>query len=193
MKLLYTKRSPFARKVRVVGLEKAISFELIDEDLQNKSPQLKLANPIAKVPTLILNNGNSIYDSKVIVQYLEEHFSKPQLIPSGERRYEALKLEAMADDLVVNAINAYMEKIRHPKEANLAFIGGQEDSIRSVFDYLEENVVQLEGINIGTINVACAIGYVHFRLPHLKVNGALLVWFDEISKRPSFTQTEPVV
>ena len=193
MKLLYTKRSPFARKVRVVALEKSIKIDLLDEDLQNKSNVLKEANPIAKVPTLILDNGHSIYDSKVIVQYLEEYYPTPQLIPSGEKRYDALKLEAMADDLVVNAINAFMEKIRHPKDANAAFIGGQEDSIKAVFAYLDNNIAVLEDIHIGTLNVACAVGYVHFRLPHLKASGSLLNWFETISKRPSFAKTIPVV
>ncbi len=192
MKLLYTKRSPFARKVRVVALEKNITLDYIDEDLQNKSEQLKKANPIAKVPTLILDNGQTIYDSKVIVQYLEQHYPTPALIPTGEQRFDALKMEAMADDMVVNAINAYMEKIRHPKDFNLPFIKGQEASILAVFAHLEENIAALKSIHVGTINVACAIGYIQFRLPHLKPSGALAAWFDNMSKRPSFSQTMPV-
>lgn len=192
MKLLYTKRSPFARKVRVMALEKGIILDLVDEDLQNKSQQLKQANPIAKVPTLILDNGNTLYDSKVIVQYLESIKSTPALIPSGDKRFEALKLEAMADDMVVNAINAYMEKIRHPNDVNAAFIQAQENSIKEVFQYLETHMDLLKEFHVGTINVVCAIGYIHFRLPHLKVKGALAQWFEEISKRPSFSQTMPV-
>ncbi len=192
MKLLYTKRSPFARKVRVVALEKNIHLEFIDEDLQNKSTQLKKANPIAKVPTLITSDGGSLYDSKVIVQYLESCYPTPALIPAGEKRFEALKLEAMADDLVVNAINAYMEKIRHPKDPSLAFIEGQEESIKNVFAYLGDHLELLHEFHIGTINVACAIGYIHFRLPHLKAKGRLLEWFENISQRQSFAQTVPV-
>lgn len=192
MKLLYTKRSPFARKVRVVALEKNIPLEFVDEDLQNKSQQLKSANPIAKVPTLVLYNGQTIYDSKIIVQYLEQYFHDPALIPPGERRFDALKLEAMADDMVVNAINAYMEKIRHPKDFNEPFIAGQEVSIQTVFAYLESNMDVLKDFHIGTISVACAIGYIQFRLPHLKVSGELGQWFETISKRPSFKETIPV-
>lgn len=192
MKLLYTKRSPFARKVRVFAIEKNIPLEFIDEDLQNKSQQLKDANPIAKVPTLVLYNGQTLYDSKVIVQYLEQYFHDPALIPPGERRYDALKLEAMADDMVVNAINAYMEKVRHPKDFNLPFIKGQEASIQAVFNFLENNMDALKDFHIGSINVACAIGYIQFRLPHLTVSGQLRQWFETISKRPSFQETMPV-
>jgi len=192
MKLLYTKRSPFARKVRVVALEKSVSLDFVDEDLQNKSAVLKSANPIAKVPTLILDNGNALYDSKVIVQYLEQHYPNPALIPAGEKRFESLKLEAMADDMVVNAINAYMEKIRHPKDFNLPFITGQEASILAVYAYLEDNLQLLQGVNIGSISVACAIGYIQFRLPHLKSGIGLSAWFENISKRQSFNKTVPV-
>lgn len=192
MKLLYTKRSPFARKVRVIALEKGISLEYINEDLQNKSAALKGANPIAKVPTLILDNGQTLFDSKVIVQYLEQYFPNPAFIPSGEKRFDALKLEAMADDLVVNAINAYMEKIRHPKDFNAPFIAGQEASILAVYDYLEDHMDILKDIHVGTINMACALGYIHFRLPHLKPGIGLSAWFENISKRQSFKETVPV-
>lgn len=192
MKLLLTRRSPFARKVRVVAIEKGINLELIDEDLNNKSIHLRKANPIAKVPTLILDNGKAIYDSKVIVQYLEQLVPTPALIPAGDKRYDALKLEAMADDLVVNAINAYMEKIRHPKDFNASFISAQEHAINDVLAYLDANIQELREVHLGSINVACAIGYINFRLPHLRVSPTLGAWFTTMSARPSFSQTVPV-
>ena len=194
MKLLYTKRSPYARKVRVVALEKGINLDLIDEDLANKSPRLKQANPLGKVPTLILENGETVYDSKVIAQFLEVLKPKPQFIPTGGRALvDTLKWEAMADDLVTVAINAYMEKIRHPQDFNAAFVASQEQNIKDAFAYIESHLDELKEFHLGSINVACAIGYIHFRLPHLKVKGKLAQWFEEISKRPSMSQTVPVV
>jgi glutathione S-transferase len=194
MQLLYTKRSPYARKVRVLALEKEINLDLIDEDLANKSPRLKQANPLGKVPTLILDNGKTVYDSKVIAQFLEASKPQPPMIPrGGQELIDVLKWEAMADDLVTVAINAYMEKIRHPQDFNAAFVTTQEQAIKDAFAYIESHLSELKEFHLGSINVACAIGYVHFRLPHLNVQGKLALWFDEVSKRPSMQQTIPTV
>ncbi len=81
MKLLYTKRSPYARKVRVIALEKNIPLDLIDEDLHKKSQRLLDANPLGKVPTLVLDNGTTVFDSPVICQYLDNLHDKPIMIP----------------------------------------------------------------------------------------------------------------
>src|SRR5580698_9785493 len=101
MKLLYTKRSPFARKVRVIALEKNITLDLIDEDLQKKSQRLLDANPLGKVPTLILDNGTTIFDSPVICRYLDTLNDENIMLPHATReRLEVLKWEAFADDLM---------------------------------------------------------------------------------------------
>ncbi len=194
MKLLYTKRSPFARKVRAIALEKNIPLELIDEDLQKKSQRLLEANPLGKVPTLILDNGTTIFDSSVICQYLDGLRDNPVMIPreAGER-IEVLKWEAFADDLMVAAINLYMEKVRHPQDFHRDFTAAMEMNICLAYGYIDKNLSKLKVFNLASIAVASAIGYIHFRLPHLKVKGTLAQWFEEISQRPSMTQTFPVV
>ena len=137
MKLLYTKRSPYARKPRVIALEKNIPLDLIDEDLQNKSQRLLGANPLGKVPTLVLDNGETLYDSPVICQYLDEINDKPILIPrSGPERYKVLKWEAVADDLMTVAINCYMEKVRHPKDFHAQFVGAQEAAVQKAYAFI---------------------------------------------------------
>src|SRR5271155_3443388 len=104
MKLLYTKRSPYARKVRVIVLEQNIALDLIDEDLQKKSQRLLDANPLGKVPTLILDNGTTVFDSPVICQYLDSLNDKVIMIPrEALQRIEVLKWEAFADDLMTVA------------------------------------------------------------------------------------------
>lgn len=194
MKLLYTKRSPYARKPRVIALEKGIPLDLINEDLANKSKQLLDNNPLGKVPTLILDNGDTVYDSPVICQYLDALNDKNIMIPKEARaRFKVLKWEAFADDLVTTAINVYMEKVRHPEDFHKDFIAIQEKNIRSSYVYIEKNLVELKEFNLASIAVASAIGYIHFRLPHLLVQGSLMQWFDEISKRPSMQETVPVV
>ena len=194
MKLLYTKRSPYARKPRVIALEKGIPLELIDEDLAKKSQLLLDTNPLGKVPTLILDNGETIYDSKVIDQYLDGLNDKNVMIPKEPHgRIEVLKWEAMADDMVTTAIFAYMEKIRHPENFHAQFVTNSENTILKGYQYIEAHLQDLKEFNLASVAVASAIGYIHFRLPHLKVQGKLAVWFDSISQRPSMHQTIPVV
>ena len=77
MKLLYTKRSPYARKARIVALEKKIDLQLIDEDLTKKSPTLLSTNPIGKIPTLVLDDGEILMDSPVICKYLDGLNERP--------------------------------------------------------------------------------------------------------------------
>lgn len=193
MKLLYTKRSPYARKVRVLALEKGIKLELIDEDLAKKSQLLLDKNPLGKVPTLICDNGDTIYDSVVICQYLDELDNKLVMIPkSGKIRYDVLKWEALADDMVTTAINVYMEKMRHPQDFHAQFIHNGEAAILKAYEHIEAHLQTLEDFNLAPIAIASAIGYIHFRLPHLAVKGKLEDWFNMISKRPSMAQTVPV-
>jgi len=193
MKLLYTKRSPYARKVRVIALEKNIPLELVDEDLQKKSQRLLDANPLGKVPTLILDNGTAIFDSPVICQYLDNLNDKAVMVPrEALERIEVLKWEAFADDLMAAAINLYMEHLRHPNDFHKEFTATLEKNILSAYGYIGKNLDQLKSFNLASIAVASAIGYAHFRLPHLKVRGSLSQWFEEISKRPSVAQTIPV-
>ncbi len=193
MKLLYTKRSPYARKVRVLVLEKGIQLDLIDEDLANKSKQLLENNPLGKVPTLILDNGETVFDSVVICQYLDDLNDRVVLIPkTGKARLEILKLESMADDMVTTAVYTYMERVRHPNDFHTQFVTNSENSILRGYQHIEFHLADLKTFSLASIAIASAIGYIHFRLPHLKVQGKLAQWFDEINIRPSMQQTIPV-
>ncbi len=193
MKLFHTKRSPYARKVRVLALEKGIHLDLIDEDLAKKSQHLLEANPLGKVPTLLLDNGDTIYDSVVICQYLDQLNDKVVLIPkSGKSRYEVLKWESMADDMVTTAIYCYMEKIRHSLDFHAQFVENSEKAILKGYQHIEAHLDDLKPLTLAPIAIASAIGYIHFRLPHLAVKGKLADWFNEFSKRPSMAQTIPV-
>jgi len=193
MKLLYTKRSPYARKAKVIALEKNIPLEYVDENLQKKSPQLLDANPLGKVPTLILDDGSTVFDSPVICQYLDGLSDKAVMIPrEANEQIDVLKWEAFADDLMSAAINLYMEKARHPNDFHKDFTATLENNIKSAYGYIEKNLPKLKKFNLASVAVASAIGYIHFRLPHLKTHGAVLQWFEEISRRPSMAQTVPV-
>ena len=196
MKLLYTKRSPYARKVRIIALEKQIPLEFIDEDLANKSALLKTSNPLAKVPTLILDNGETLFDSPVIAQYLDELNDTIILIPrQGMERFKVLRWEAIADGLMDISIACYMEKMRHTQNFHTQFVKNQEEAILNTCQYCQEHLTELEPLSLAPIAMASAIGYANFRLPHMITKEdfpKLLAWFETFSKRPSLAQTIPI-
>lgn len=195
MKLLCTKRSPYARKIRVLAIEKQIPLELVEEDLANKSSRLVESNPLGKVPALMLDNGQTLVDSPVICQYLDEFKPQPVFIPKQkDERFRVLHLEAIADGLMDATVGAYMEKIRHPENFNAAFIKVQEDAIGRGLQFFEKNLKELEKLTLAPIAAAAAVGYIHFRLPHLgpkQKHPKLAKWFEEFSKRPSLAETIP--
>ena len=195
MKLFYTKRSPYARKVRVIALEKNIPLELIEEDLTKKSKQLIDANPLGKIPALVLDNGKILCDSPVICEYLDSMKDKPLFISkTGEERFNVLTFAAIADGLMDVTVALYMEKVRHPQDYNQLFVKNQEDTIRQTLKSLEERVAEFKDLNLATVAAASAIGYMNFRLPHLCPSAQypkLTKWFEEFSKRPSMAATLP--
>ncbi|MBI5024161.1 MAG: glutathione S-transferase N-terminal domain-containing protein [Candidatus Omnitrophica bacterium] len=195
MKLLYTPRSPYARKVRVVAIEKGIDLELVSEDLVKKSPGLVKANPLGKIPTLILDNGQTIFDSPVICEYLDNIQPSPALIPKDpQKRLAVLILAAAADGLMDVTVAMFMEKARHPRDFNADFIAANEVTVKRCFVYFDGQVDQLKELNIASIGLASAIGYLNFRMPQLWRSTdypRLARWYEAFSKRPSMKETVP--
>lgn len=197
MKLYYTQRSPYARKVIVIAMEKNIPLELVNQDLAKKSPELVAANPLGKIPVLILESGESIVDSPVICEYLEHLKPEPRMIPEHvTQKFHILHMSAIADGIMEAAIAAYMEKQRHAEAFHKNFVKLQEDAILRSYVYLETQLKVLSQLNMASVAAACAIGYVNLRLPQLGPRNhspAVAKWFDEFSKRPSMQKTIPVV
>jgi len=195
MKLFYTKRSPYARKIRVMALEKKIPLELIEEDLTKKSSTLIKSNPLGKIPALILDNGDILLDSPVICEYIDFLSDDPKLIATElNLRFRALHLEAIADGLMDVTVGAYMEKQRHPKDFHQGFMAAQEETIARTLTFFEENIKELNSLSLVSIAVASSLGYIQFRLASLAPNATtpkLKEWFEEFSKRPSMLETRP--
>jgi glutathione S-transferase len=194
MKLFYTKRSPYARKARIVALEKRIPIDFIEEDLTNKSIRLIEANPLGKIPTLITDKGETISDSPVICEYLDGLKARPRLIPRAvKERFKILHHQAIADGMMDISVAAYLEKIRHPERFNEQFIQNQEETLRRCLQFLENHIKTFRKLSLGTIAVAVAMGYINFRLPHVgpRPTSPLGKWFAEFSQRPSMQATSP--
>jgi glutathione S-transferase len=113
--------------VRIVALEKKIDLQLVDEDLTKKSQFLLDANPLGKIPALILEDNQAIFDSPVICQYLDGLNDTPTLIPHfGKERLHVLRWEAIGDGLTDVSLAAYREKLQHPNDFNASFVAAQD-------------------------------------------------------------------
>ncbi len=192
MQLLYTTRSPFARKIRIMAIEKGIALDLLEEDLFAKSPALFAANPLGKVPALILDNQETLFDSPVICEYIDSLNNHPIFIPAAQR-FAILRWQALADGLVENVVGMYLEKLRHPNDFNEPFIQTQEANCALILNYCEHAVKQLNDLSLASISVACAVDYLSFRTPHLNQTGMyplLQAWLAAFSTRDSLQKTK---
>ena len=196
MKLFCTLRSPYARKVRVIAIEKKITLDLVEEDLVHKSAVFLKANPIAKVPTLLTDEGQCFCDSPIICEYLDTLHDDPIFIPrSTTERLIHLNDVSIADGLMDRTVGIFMERFIHGDGAHEGFIQKQEESVRLCLTYFEERIELLSSLNMLSVAMGCAIGYVQFRLPHLCTKEQypqLMAWYQSFNQRQSMQETMPV-
>lgn len=198
MKLRYSPTSPYVRKVTVTLIETGLNdrVERIPTDVWNPDTDIAKDNPLGKIPTLILDDGGVLYDSPVICEYLDSLHDGDTLFPaSGDARWKALRLQALGDGMTDAGIARFLEN-RRPGELQFdKWIKRQTAVVLRAMDTLESAMNELEsGFGIGQISVACSIGWLDFRLLDLDWRGerpGLAEWFEEISDRPSMTQTVP--
>jgi len=202
MKLLGSITSPYVRKVRVVMAEKKLDFELLAEDVWGKSA-LSETNPLGKVPCLLMEGGESLYDSRVIVEYLDTLSPVGKLIPPvGRARAEVKTWEALADGLLDAALAARMEASwseRTPEQRSQAWIDRQMEKINSALKAMSKGLGDkpfCTGIylSLADICVGCALGYLDFRFPQINWrtdHPNLHKLHDKLALRTSFTETQP--
>lgn len=167
MKLLYTVNSPYARKVRIVAAEKHIEIELESVVLTDPSCPVKQYNPLAKVPVLILDDGDSLYDSRVIVEYLDHRTPLAHLLPQDHSaKIRVRRWEALSDGVCDAAVAVMME---HRKQSpNAEAIDKQMDKVllglQTLNDDLGENKWCVNNaFSLADIAVGCMLGYLHLR------------------------------
>jgi len=200
MKLYHSPASPFVRKVMMVlhETDQIDDVEIVPASGTAVDPgTLPVAhNPLGKIPTLERNDGPALYDSRVICRYLDAR-TGGGLYPAGNSLWDALTLEATADGIMEAAILMVYEKRVRPEEYRYApWVDGQWAKAYRATQALNARwMSHLAGpLHIGQIAVACALGYLDFRLPERnwrKGNEALDRWFSRFSERPSFKATWP--
>ena len=203
MKLIGSLTSPYVRKVRVVLAEKKLEFQFVEEDVWSKDSTISTANPLGKVPCLIMEGGEAMFDSRVITEYLDTMSPVGKLIPtSGRERAEVKTWEALADGLLDAAIAARLEATwtgRTDAQRCSAWIDRQMDKIHASLAAMERGLGDkpfCSGVylSLSDVAVGCALGYLDFRFPQLDWRSAhpqLARLFEKLAQRPSFIDTCP--
>ena len=196
MKLYYAATSPYVRKVMACAITRGLDGRI---QLHNSNPHASPAdlvadNPTSKVPCLVTDDGLSLYDSPVICEVLDSLGDAPPLYPaSGAARWRALKFQAMGDGILDAAVPCRGELQRPKEAARDAAIARYKAAMSRTVDALEADLPHRH-VDIGSIAVACALGYLDFRYasdPWRPGHPKLAAWFEEFSKNPGIAQTVP--
>ena len=199
MKLRYSSASPYVRKVMVVahetGLADRIELAPVSVAPTLLNPEVAAENPLVKVPTLVLADGTSLFDSRVIVEYLDTLHPGRRLFPAeGPARWTALRRQAIGDGLLDAALLIRYEHILRPEPQRWQeWTEGQFRKLRQALAALAAEKLGAE-LTIGEIAAGCALGYLDFRYPDedwRMAHPVLEDWFAGISERPSFAATLP--
>jgi len=195
LELYYSETSPYARKVRVMLLEKGIAFTGID--VRRGERQAKEANPLGKVPTLLVD-GAPLYDSVVLTSFLEEAFPTPALVPHAPlERAIVRRVEALADGISDVLIPIVQDRRRAPELQNTALAQAYLGKAHAALELIERNVtgrryLHGDSFSLADIAVVSALGYVNLRLPELLSRyGELQRYQTELLERPSLAATIP--
>jgi glutathione S-transferase len=196
MKLFYSVTSPYVRKVRAVAISLGISDQitLVPVDAHASPPELLAVNPLSKVPCLITADGAAIFDSPVICEYLDMLADGLPLIPRDPpHRVLTLRMQAIGDGLLDAMVLRRMEQMRPEEAARRKVLNRQRDTIIRTLDFLERDAPATY-LDVGTISVACALGYADFRFSEdvwRDGRPGLTAWFERISETPGLRQTGP--
>jgi glutathione S-transferase len=197
MKLLYQTHSPYARKALVfayeVGLAEQIEVVHHETSPLVRNEEVFAQNPLGKVPVLMRPDGPPIFDSDVICGYLDTVHRGPRLIPpDGEARWQALRVQSLAQGLAAAGIALRWETTRRPELLRYAALrNGLIDKLIASYDWLEQNLDVDSPLHIGHIAVATTLSWLEFRqLPSFRPRHSRLVsWFEQFDSRPAMRAT----
>lgn len=202
MKLIGSPTSPYVRKVRVVMSEKKLDCQLSNEDPWNADVVLK-SNPLGKVPCLVMEGGEAVFDSRVIVEYLDTLSPVGKLIPTMSReRIEVRTWESLADGLLDAAILARLEATwsgRTPEQRSAAWIERQMSRVETSLKAMSQGLGEKpwchgNAFTLADIAVGCALGYLDFRFGHIDWRGQypnLNKLNEKLAVRQSFIDSAP--
>ena len=188
--------SPFGRKVKIsaflLGLMERIAVS--EADTLDPNDTLRQQNPLGKIPVLLLENGTGLYDSRVIVEYLDHLAGGGTILPLGDARFEALRQQALADGIMDAALlQVYEARWRPEDRRDRNWLEHQEGKVSRGLAYAEANLSRpAENLHVGHIALACALGYLDLRMEGRwrSAHPKLVTWLDDFAGRvPAFEQT----
>src|SRR5688572_15137749 len=203
MKLLASPASPYTRKVRVVLIEKKIDCEMALVDVNPVENPVNAHNPLGKIPTLILDDGTPLYDSRVIVEFLDGKSPISRLIPEDLRdRIAVRRWEALADGVLDAGLLVRYESLRDKKERSKAWSDKQLARVKRGCAQMSEELAERpwchnDKYSLADIAVGCCLGWLGFRKPGdvdwQKEYPALARHYEKLMARPAFADTVPQV
>jgi glutathione S-transferase len=200
MKLIGTPTSPYTRKVRVVLAEKRIDYDFVVDPPYEAATGVPAYNPLGKVPVLVLDDATTIFDSRVIVEYLDSASPVAKLLPEDTRqRIQTRRWEALADGCTDATAAIVIEK-RRPQELQWpAWLERQQDKIARALQMMSDDLGARtwccgDFFNLSDIAVACCLGFLDLRLPEVawrETYPNLAKLTEKLAQRPSFRDTVP--
>lgn len=202
MKLHWSPRSPFVRKVMIFAHETGLAeaIERVRSVVAMSNPNLALMrdNPLSKLPTLVLDDGRVLFDSVVICEYLDTLHAAPKLFPAtGAARWQALRWQALADGMLDTLVLWRNQRDQPALQQNAQWLAAFELKIRHCLDLIERETADLEQapFGIGHIALGCALGYLDYRFAGFgwrNSRARAAAWFEALCLRPSMRMTAPV-
>ncbi|RZA25112.1 MAG: glutathione S-transferase [Lysobacteraceae bacterium] len=203
MKLIGSVTSPYVRKVRVVMAEKKLDFSFVLENVWVPETTIQEVNPLGKIPCLVMEDGSTLYDSRVIAEYLDTISPVCKLLPpNGRDRTEVKVWEALADGVLDAAILVFLERRERPPEQQSQKwidrqLGKVHAGLREMSAKLGESAYCTgTHYSLADVAVGCTLGWLAFRFPDIDWRGDypnLARLFDKLSERASFRDTVPFV
>ena len=200
MKLIGSYTSPFVRKVRIVLAEKKIDYEFLIESPWTADSKVPDINPLGKIPVLVLDDETPLFDSRVIVEYVDNASPNNKLFPGTNReRMEVKRWEALADGVLDAAIAAMLERKRPANEHSPEWITRQLAKVDRALSFMarelgDQAYCMGTHISLADIAVGTALGYLCFRFPEIdwqERHANLAKLYGKLMQRPSFAETVP--
>jgi glutathione S-transferase len=200
MKLIATPASPYSRKVRIVLAEKRIDCDFIIDRPSDAGTHVPEFNPLGKIPVLVLDDDTTLFDSRVIVEYLDNANPVGRLIPDDmRRRIQVRRWEALADGCTDAGVAIVMEKRRPAENQSAEWIARQHGKVDRALKAMSEELGSKtwcsgEHYNLSDIAVGCTLGFLDLRLPDIywrKPYPNLAKLFEKLLQRASFKDTVP--
>jgi glutathione S-transferase len=199
MRLYWSSRSPFVRKAMVVAHETGVISDIETVRVEVAAAKLNADvmghNPLNKIPTLVLGNGEVLFDSHVICEYFDSLHSGPKLFPAaGAERWTALLRESVGNGIMENGVARIGENFRPKEIQSQPHLAAFKTKIASALDYLETDARALATatFNIGQLTIGCALSYLDFRYAADNWRGGrprLAAWHETFEQRPSVRAT----